>query len=80
MIKAGCPAEIYKKKLGVVLDPFAGSGTMNLVAEKLGRDSIGIELNPDYVELIKKRFKPYLRQMNLKGEKTTLEIIDKERE
>jgi len=42
---------------GVVLDPFAGSGTTTIVAEKLGRNSIGIELNPEYVKIIKKRFK-----------------------
>lgn len=33
----------------VVLDPFFGSGTVGRVAERLGRDWIGIELNPDYV-------------------------------
>ena len=48
-ILAGCPPN------GVVLDPFAGSGTTLAVAERLGRHSIGIELNPQYVELIKKR-------------------------
>ena len=39
----------------VVLDPFAGSGTVGEVAKGLGRDSILIELNPSYVELIKQR-------------------------
>lgn len=38
-----------------VLDPFAGSGTTLLVAERLGRDSIGIELNPEYVEMARQR-------------------------
>jgi len=38
-----------------VLDPFGGSGTTGEVAERLGRDSILIELNPSYVELAKKR-------------------------
>ena len=63
---------------GVVLDPFAGSGTTNIVAEKLGRNSIGIELNPDYIEIIKRRFKPYLGMTDLFGNKTTLEVIEVE--
>jgi site-specific DNA-methyltransferase (adenine-specific) len=36
-----------------VIDPFLGSGTTTLAAQKNGRDSIGIELNPDYVPLIR---------------------------
>jgi len=40
---------------GIVLDPFAGSGTTCLVAKKLARDYIGIEINPKYVEMAKKR-------------------------
>jgi len=38
-----------------VLDPFLGSGTTLLVADALGRDSIGIELNPEYAEMARKR-------------------------
>ncbi|MBR0554862.1 site-specific DNA-methyltransferase [Ciceribacter sp. L1K23] len=34
-----------------VLDPFFGSGTVGLAAEQLGRNYVGIELNPDYVAL-----------------------------
>jgi hypothetical protein len=34
-----------------VLDPFLGSGTTCLVAERLGRDSIGVELSPTYAEM-----------------------------
>lgn len=41
----------------VVLDPFAGSGTTLLVAERLGRDSIGIELNPEYVAIAERRIR-----------------------
>lgn len=38
-----------------VLDPFLGSGTTGLVAEALGRNWIGIELNPDFAEIARKR-------------------------
>jgi DNA modification methylase len=48
-IKAGCP------KGGVVLDPFMGSGTTALVARKLGRNFVGIELNRNYVRLARRR-------------------------
>lgn len=39
----------------VVLDPFLGSGTTGEVAQRLGRNWIGIELNPDYLPLIAQR-------------------------
>jgi len=48
-ILAGCPVG------GTVLDPFNGSGTTGAVALKHGRDYIGIELNPEYIELTYKR-------------------------
>lgn len=40
---------------GLVLDPFIGSGTTAVVAKKLGRHYLGIELNPDYIEIAEKR-------------------------
>jgi DNA modification methylase len=48
-ILAGCPVG------GTVLDPFAGSGTTLLVATQHNRKSIGIELNPEYIEIAKRR-------------------------
>lgn len=39
----------------VVLDPFSGAGTTAMVADRLGRDAIGIELNPDYVAMSERR-------------------------
>lgn len=48
-ILAGCPPD------GVVLDPFAGSGTTLMVAKDLGRQAIGFELNPDYCAIAAKR-------------------------
>lgn len=38
-----------------VLDPFGGSGTTAMVADRLGRNAILIELNPEYAELARKR-------------------------
>lgn len=48
----GCNAGFKK---GVVLDPFFGSGTTGLVAKRLGRSWVGIELNTDYIKIAKKR-------------------------
>lgn len=39
----------------IVLDPFMGSGTVARVAESLGRDWIGIDLQPNYAEIVAKR-------------------------
>ena len=39
----------------LVLDPFMGSGTVAVVARELNRSSVGCELNPEYVKIIKKR-------------------------
>lgn len=48
-IKAGCPEG------GVVLDPFFGSGTTGIVARKLNRNFVGVELNPEYIAIANRR-------------------------
>ncbi len=48
-ILAGCPEG------GTVLDPFSGSGTTGLVALRHGRNYIGIELNPEYAAMSRRR-------------------------
>ena len=48
-ILAGCPVG------GTVLDPFAGAGTTGLVADRLGRNAILIELNPEYAAMAHRR-------------------------
>jgi DNA modification methylase len=50
-ILAGCPEG------GHVLDPFGGSGTTALVADRLGRNATLIELNKSYVDIINNRLK-----------------------
>lgn len=51
-ILAGCPID------GITLDPFAGSGTTLAVALQNGRRAIGIELNPEYIDLAERRLEP----------------------
>ena len=40
---------------GVVLDPFAGSGTAGVVAKRMGRGFVGCEIVPSYVEIAARR-------------------------
>jgi site-specific DNA-methyltransferase (adenine-specific) len=48
-ILAGCP------EYGIVLDPFIGSGTTAVVAQRLGRKYLGIDINPKYCEMARER-------------------------
>lgn len=50
-VLAGCPAG------GIVLDPFGGAGTTGMVADRLGRNAILIELNPEYAEMAERRIR-----------------------
>ncbi len=57
MILAGC------RRGGTILDPFGGAGTTGLVAEALGRNSILIELNPEYAAMARNRIRMALGQV-----------------
>ncbi len=48
-VLSGCPKD------GIVLDPFMGSGTTAVVAIKNGRQYIGCEINPEYIEMANRR-------------------------
>ena len=56
----------------LVLDPFVGSGTTMRVAKILNRNSVGIEINPRYEKLVRKRVEP--EKPTLQG-KCTFEVI-----
>lgn len=52
-----CRCGTYNKRKGLVLDPFAGSGTTLAVADRLGRDYIGFEISDVYCNIINRRLK-----------------------
>jgi len=59
---AGFPEELPKRCIelmslenDVVLDPFVGNGTTCIIAKKLQRQWIGIDINPEYCEIARKR-------------------------
>ena len=66
-ILAGSP------KGGVVLDCFNGAGTTGVVCAKLGREYIGIELNPTYVTLAESRIADVLEEIEAKNAQYKIE-------
>lgn len=61
-ILAGCPEG------GVVLDPFFGAGTSGVVAKKLNRNYVGIELNPEYIDIATARLNSFDNDLLKAGE------------
>jgi DNA modification methylase len=76
---------LYSKPGDIVLDPFAGSGSTNVAAKRLGRETIGIEREAEYVEIARARLahvKPEIVQLPPEEAKpaeppVTLEALDK---
>ena len=54
---ARCCVAITSRQNSIVLDPYAGSGTTLLAARDLGRRWVGIEIKPDFVDLIERRLR-----------------------
>jgi site-specific DNA-methyltransferase (adenine-specific)/site-specific DNA-methyltransferase (cytosine-N4-specific) len=50
--------KLFTKEGDTVLDPFAGSGTTLTVAQRMNRDSIGIEILPEYYNILKREIEP----------------------
>ena len=65
--------KLFTKEGDTVLDPFMGSGTTNAVAKRMRRNSIGIEIVPEYYDMVTKELKPvelYLLEQK-EGNETT---------
>jgi len=71
----GCEADWVG---GIVLDPFAGSGTALRVARRLGRRFIGIEINPEYAAMCERRLKSDTYQPPPEGVQPLTEIFENE--
>jgi DNA modification methylase len=60
----------------IVLDPFMGSGTTIMAAERVGRRAFGLEIDPLYVDVIVRRWQAYTkRDAVLQGSGQTFEEI-----
>ena len=67
--------KLFTKEGDTILDPFMGSGTTNIVANRMKRNSIGIEIVPEYYEMVKSQINPvelYLLEPKTKYEKDKL--------
>ena len=65
--------KLFTKEKDIVLDPFMGSGTTIFVAKRMLRNSIGIEILPEYYEMVKSKIEPlthYLCEPKVKYEKS----------
>lgn len=50
--------KLFTKQGDVVLDPFMGSGTTNIVAQRMKRNSIGIEIIEEYYDMVREQIEP----------------------
>lgn len=65
--------KLFTKENDMVLDPFMGSGTTLIVANRMRRNSIGIDIVPEYCEMVKKQLRPV--ELYLFESKTVYEAV-----
>ena len=58
-----------------VLDPFLGTGTTTIACMKAGRNSLGVEIDPLYLDLAEKRLRQEVDQLSLFDLRPTLEVV-----
>jgi DNA modification methylase len=67
------------KRGALVLDPFAGSGTTLIAAEKTGRTCCAIEYDPHYCDVIVRRWQAYTGKTATLEDGRTFEDVEAER-
>ena len=68
---------ILDDRKGVILDPYAGSGTTCLAAKLLGSNYIGIDISKEYVKDAENRLKNYLNYKKIVDEEMSKHIVEK---
>lgn len=63
--RPGCECEVREPFPCMVVDPFAGAGTVGVVARRLGRRFIGIEIKPEYAEMARRRIRDDAPLLNM---------------
>ncbi len=69
--------KLFTQPGDVILDPFLGSGTTAVAAKQLGRRSIGIEINPEYIQVAQERLDAMQFHTSLFEEESTNQDISK---
>lgn len=55
--------KLFTQAEDTVLDPFMGSGTTLFVAHEMGRKAIGIDIMPEYVEMVEQEFANFQKRL-----------------
>ena len=71
------PIENHLDKGGLVYDPFLGSGTTVIAAQRTGRICFGLELDPAYVDVIVRRWQNFTgKDAKLEGTNQTFKVVE----
>jgi DNA modification methylase len=60
--------KLFTKVGDTVLDPFMGSGTTNIVAQKMNRNTIGVEIVPEYFKEVDKKLESHILILYCRGD------------
>lgn len=70
-----CIYSIMNDKKGIIIDPYAGSGTTLVSAKLLGHDYIGIEISKEYIKIAEERLKNYKQEQAKVNKELSLHIV-----